>query len=90
MSVYQDAVGTGVISGDGMGGVRPPPVSANTAAWARYAAMIGGGAVVGIALAGRDGAVPGALAGVAAVAVFGEVTWSGRSGAVPLGMGLWP
>lgn len=79
MSVYEAAVADGTIATiSGLGGPRNTnPLSTEQAAWLTYAAVVGLGAVAGAVAAGREGAVAGALAGVAGVALFGDIQWSG-------------
>ena len=81
MSIYQQAVADGTIAV--LPGVAPERQAAASAltveqmAWATYAAFVLGGAVAGYLIGGRETAVAGGVLGVAGVAIFGDIEWTG-------------
>jgi hypothetical protein len=81
MTVYQQAVFDGTISSAGGGGPSASGAwnspSVEQVAWATYGAVVITGAVLGAVAGGKNGAAAGALAGLAGVALFGGVTWTG-------------
>jgi hypothetical protein len=83
MGIYSQAAMDGVISGQMVSGQNALAVSQaaqwgpNQRAWLMYGSVVAGAAVVGLLVVGRDGVLPGALAGAAGVALFGDVTWTG-------------